>query len=790
MRVCHVILSSAVAVLIALPAAAQTPVLGSIEAPYPALQSQVRIAGGTYGPGAVPYGPAGTPLVLTGSSLGSSGTVQFVAYKNGAVDPSYTTDATVTQWNSTMLFLTVPSGATSGLVTVTVEGKASNGLPFIVTPGDYTGSCPAFPAQTQLQITTASLHDGTAGQSYSATLNATGGTQSYTWSLASGSSLPGGLSLNASTGVISGTPTGAAGPLDLTVEVTDSSNPKLTNEAVLSLTVESPTLNSAAIYSYAVPSGGFDSVGNITAFQDSIMGNWSFQFDTLNRLVSGNATTGGYSGQNACWTYDSFGNRTSEAVSPTACNSNPPLLIWATYTTSNTNRMDTDSDSNLYGRYPVSDAAGNLTSDGGNTYLYDAEGRICAVQSTPIAGYTAMTGYLYNSAGERIAKGTITAMSCDPVASGFQLTESYVLGQGGEELTQLDGNNNWQRTNVYGAGKQLATYDLISDPTNTSPNLVPALHFQLTDPLGTRRMQVSASGQPETDIQSLPFGDQLNSFPDQYAPATADDATPLHFTGHERDQESGNDYFGARYYASSMGRWLSPDKPFADQHAQNPQSWNLYAYARNNPLIIFDPNGEAAVVLVNGNNVTIYFPVSFSGNANTPANQAAYTAAITSAWTGQFGNYNTTMHVVPGDPGSPLTNDVHINAPTPADGAFPRPTTDVGGPNMNLFGLGDNAAQNNYEKWASGHETGHGMGEQDQYHDATGPNPGYEHNIMGAVNGTPDARDINNVLAFHGNTVINATPSTSLSTETTTVNQTIPLIQPQQLQLQPRNIQQ
>ena len=30
-------------------------------------------------------------------------------------------------------------------------------------------------------------------------------------------------------------------------------------------------------------------------------------------------------------------------------------------------------------------------------------------------------------------------------------------------------------------------------------------------------------------------------------------------TGKERDTESGNDYFGARYYASTMGRWLSPD---------------------------------------------------------------------------------------------------------------------------------------------------------------------------------------------------------------------------------------
>jgi RHS repeat-associated protein len=34
---------------------------------------------------------------------------------------------------------------------------------------------------------------------------------------------------------------------------------------------------------------------------------------------------------------------------------------------------------------------------------------------------------------------------------------------------------------------------------------------------------------------------------------------PHHFTGKERDTESGNDYFGARYYASSMGRFMSPD---------------------------------------------------------------------------------------------------------------------------------------------------------------------------------------------------------------------------------------
>ena len=63
-------------------------------------------------------------------------------------------------------------------------------------------------------------------------------------------------------------------------------------------------------------------------------------------------------------------------------------------------------------------------------------------------------------------------------------------------------------------------------------------------------------------------------------------------TGKERDAESGNDYFGARYYSSNMGRFSSPDPSqlyYADP--TNPQSFNLYSYALNNPLKNTDPTG-------------------------------------------------------------------------------------------------------------------------------------------------------------------------------------------------------
>jgi RHS repeat-associated protein len=77
------------------------------------------------------------------------------------------------------------------------------------------------------------------------------------------------------------------------------------------------------------------------------------------------------------------------------------------------------------------------------------------------------------------------------------------------------------------------------------------------------------------------------------------------YTGKERDTESGLDYFGARYYASNMGRWMSPD-PLQWVQWQNgnrsaqekfsayiadPQHLNLYAYVGNNPLSRTDPTG-------------------------------------------------------------------------------------------------------------------------------------------------------------------------------------------------------
>jgi RHS repeat-associated protein len=90
-------------------------------------------------------------------------------------------------------------------------------------------------------------------------------------------------------------------------------------------------------------------------------------------------------------------------------------------------------------------------------------------------------------------------------------------------------------------------------------------------------------------------------------------ATTVHFpryrsTGKERDTESGNDYFGARYYSSAMGRFMSPDwsakvAPVPYAKLDNPQSLNLYVYVLNHPMSGVDPDGHECNLNCQWNNV-------------------------------------------------------------------------------------------------------------------------------------------------------------------------------------------
>jgi len=114
-----------------------------------------------------------------------------------------------------------------------------------------------------------------------------------------------------------------------------------------------------------------------------------------------------------------------------------------------------------------------------------------------------------------------------------------------------------------------------------------------TDAIGSVRMITDAGGQVLERHDYLPFGQEWT---------TASSEHRL-FAGKERDQETGLDYSGARYYSAQSGRFTSPDPIAANEvRLVNPQRWNRYTYAADNPLTFGDPDGLDVIVFnfVNG----------------------------------------------------------------------------------------------------------------------------------------------------------------------------------------------
>ncbi len=208
------------------------------------------------------------------------------------------------------------------------------------------------------------------------------------------------------------------------------------------------------------------------------------------------------------------------------------------------------------------DAAGNQTVVSGNisvgdSALYDAENQLVQTAESPSLG-GAVEPYFYDGEGRRVEK----------IEPGNVIV-----------------------VYVYDATGLLAA-EYTNLPSYSSPCVTPC--YLTHDHLGSLRMVTDQASNLIARHDYLPFGEEVpgGSFgrSSKFGPNDGG-YLPLKFTGQLRDGETGLDYFGARYYGSALGRFTSPDDPLVDQHASDPQSWNLYAYVRNNPLKNTDPNG-------------------------------------------------------------------------------------------------------------------------------------------------------------------------------------------------------
>jgi RHS repeat-associated protein len=106
--------------------------------------------------------------------------------------------------------------------------------------------------------------------------------------------------------------------------------------------------------------------------------------------------------------------------------------------------------------------------------------------------------------------------------------------------------------------------------------------FFHTDAIGSVRMITDAAGAVIHRYDYLPFGEPWDP------PPSAD---TRRFAGQELDAETTLNYFGARYYRPLSGTFTTVDPGHVNGDVLDPQSWNGYAYARNNPLKFIDPTG-------------------------------------------------------------------------------------------------------------------------------------------------------------------------------------------------------
>jgi RHS repeat-associated protein len=156
----------------------------------------------------------------------------------------------------------------------------------------------------------------------------------------------------------------------------------------------------------------------------------------------------------------------------------------------------------------------------------------------------------------------------------------YWTGPGGEYLTETDlTGSTINEEYVYFNGARIARVDRPSG----------AVHYYFSDQLSSASTITDPSGNVQERYYYYPYGGLVTSI--------GSDTNRYKFNGKERDTESNLDEFGARYYASTMGRFMTPDwaeKPTAVPYAHygNPQSLNLYSFVQNNPTTMGDPDGH------------------------------------------------------------------------------------------------------------------------------------------------------------------------------------------------------
>ncbi|MFQ5527298.1 MAG: RHS repeat-associated core domain-containing protein, partial [Thermoanaerobaculia bacterium] len=342
------------------------------------------------------------------------------------------------------------------------------------------------------------------------------------------------------------------------------------------------TTSPTSIYTFDTGAYAYDSAGNIKA-----MGQDSFAYDEVNRLVS--ATVGG---KPFVYSYDTFGNR-----------------------------LDTES-----GPLEIDQGTNRYTMNGGwdDEIYYDPWGRLTGWEkATSYHDYDYREVYDYDPLGmvtrHEAHSGHIENRHDPPSLTPLDLAETFAYDASDDRIRHErrvpvaggadDVEVTWRLRDLGGAVvrefKEVDTdvppdgvvdeWQWSKDTVWRDGTLLAARkasegfdrHYH-TDHLGSLRLVTGSGATGVTAFRLGPFGEEISSGNEE-----------TRFTGHERDVAGmGNfgdlDYMHARYYSPVMGRFISPD-PIESGKVGVPQSWNKYAYARNNPLRFVDRDGREPI---------------------------------------------------------------------------------------------------------------------------------------------------------------------------------------------------
>ncbi len=229
------------------------------------------------------------------------------------------------------------------------------------------------------------------------------------------------------------------------------------------------------------------------------------------------------------------------------------MKLRATIYRAPTNQIESVTENSATVNYTY-DAAGNVTDDDVNTYVYDAENRLVSVNSG------AQT-YKYDHQNRRIEK-TVGSTTTHYVWEGGQVIAEHAASTGNVLVDY-----------VFVGGRMV--YKVESG----------VVKYFLSDRLSVRLML--SEGAPltgEVTVEGkqshLPFGEEI---------ATSGDQDKHHFTSYEREASLGLDYAVNRWHSPGVGRFLQVD-PMSGS-VKDPQTLNRYSYVRNNPINFTDPLG-------------------------------------------------------------------------------------------------------------------------------------------------------------------------------------------------------